>query len=144
MPMCRSTVAILLFAPGFRSLLVTSFSTARTTPSLHLIPIAVPPFSTALAAYSTCRPVKVSCQSSTRRRPRSGRYHTWKFLPSGEKTEFERSYPVPIDVWTVKRLAFPGSQGHLARPTNHGDQVVLRSVRRQRGNTLSTVGIETR
>lgn len=24
---------------------------------------------------------------------------TWKFLPSGEKTEFERSYPVPIDVY---------------------------------------------
>jgi hypothetical protein len=24
---------------------------------------------------------------------------TWKFRPSGEKTEFERSYPVPIDVY---------------------------------------------
>lgn len=29
------------------------FSTASTTPSLHLIPMAVPPFSTALTAYST-------------------------------------------------------------------------------------------
>lgn len=53
MPMFRSTVAILLFAPGFNNLLVINFSTARTTPSLHLIPIAVPPFSTALTAYST-------------------------------------------------------------------------------------------
>lgn len=40
-PACVSIVAILLFAPGTRSLLVTSFSTARMTPSLHLIPIAV-------------------------------------------------------------------------------------------------------
>ena len=68
MPTFRSTVAIRLFAPGLSNLLVTSFSTARTTPSLHLIPIEVPPFSTALVAYST-----------------------WKFRPSGEKTEFERS-----------------------------------------------------
>lgn len=30
------------------------FSTAKTTPSLHRMPIAVPPFSTALTAYSTC------------------------------------------------------------------------------------------
>lgn len=30
------------------------FSTARTTPSLHLIPMDVPPFSTAFTAYSTC------------------------------------------------------------------------------------------
>ena len=51
--MFLSTVAILLFAPAFSSLLVTSFSSARTTPSLHLIPTAVPPFSTALTAYST-------------------------------------------------------------------------------------------
>lgn len=73
--MCLSIVAIRLFAPGFNSLLVIIFSTASTTPSLHLIPIDVPPFSTALAAYST-----------------------WKFRPSGEKTELVRSYPVPIDV----------------------------------------------
>lgn len=53
-PIFLSTVAILLFALGFNSLLVTSFSSARTTPSLHRIPIAVPPFSTALTAYSTC------------------------------------------------------------------------------------------
>jgi hypothetical protein len=53
MPMLRSTVAILLFAPGLSSLLVTSFSRASTTPSLHFMPTAVPPFSTALTAYST-------------------------------------------------------------------------------------------
>ena len=58
-PMFLSTVAIRLFALGFNSLLVTSFSRARTTPSLHLMPIAVPPFSTALTAYSTCG--DVSC-----------------------------------------------------------------------------------
>jgi len=52
-PMFRSTVAIRLFAPVLSSLLVMSFSNASTTPSLHLMPIAVPPFSTALAAYST-------------------------------------------------------------------------------------------
>lgn len=55
MPMLRSTVAILLLAPGFSSLLLTIFSTASTTPSLHLIPMEVPPFSTALMAYSTCQ-----------------------------------------------------------------------------------------
>jgi hypothetical protein len=64
-PICLSIVAIRLLAFGLRSLLVTSFSIARTTPSLHLIPIDVPPFSTAFTAYST-----------------------WKFRPSGEKTEF--------------------------------------------------------
>ena len=31
------------------------FSMAKTTPSLHRMPIAVPPFSTAFTAYSTCR-----------------------------------------------------------------------------------------
>jgi len=67
-PIFRSTVAMRLFAPGFNSLLETSFSRASTTPSLHRIPIAVPPFSTALTAYST-----------------------WKLRPSGEKTEFVRS-----------------------------------------------------
>lgn len=51
--MFRSTVAILLFASFFWSLEVTSFSMASTTPSLHRMPIAVPPFSTALCAYST-------------------------------------------------------------------------------------------
>jgi hypothetical protein len=51
--MFLSTVAIRLFALGLRSLLDTSFSRARTTPSLHRIPIAVPPFSTAFRAYST-------------------------------------------------------------------------------------------
>jgi hypothetical protein len=58
-PMFLSTVAILLLAPALRSLLVTSFSRAMTTPSLHLMPTAVPPFSTALTAYSTyswCEP----------------------------------------------------------------------------------------
>lgn len=53
MPMFRSTVDIRLFAPALSSLLVTSFSRASTTPSLHRIPMAVPPFSTALTAYST-------------------------------------------------------------------------------------------
>ena len=53
MPMFLSTVAILLFAPGLSNLLVMSFSRASTTPSLHLIPTAVPPFSTAFTAYST-------------------------------------------------------------------------------------------
>lgn len=67
-PAFLSTVAIRLFASFFSSLLVTSFSRARTTPSLHLIPMAVPPFSTAFTAYST-----------------------WKLRPSGEKTELERS-----------------------------------------------------
>jgi hypothetical protein len=52
-PMFLSTVAILLFAPDLSSLLVTSFSKAMTTPSLHLMPTAVPPFSTAFTAYST-------------------------------------------------------------------------------------------
>src|SRR4051794_20251687 len=51
MPMFLSTVAILLFAFGLSSLLVTSFSNASTTPSLHRIPTAVPPFSTAFTAY---------------------------------------------------------------------------------------------
>lgn len=64
-PICLSIVAIRLFALGLSSLLVMSFSVARTTPSLHFIPIDVPPFSTAFTAYST-----------------------WKFRPSGEKTEF--------------------------------------------------------
>lgn len=67
-PIFRSTVAIRLFASFLSSLLVTSFSNASTTPSLHRIPIAVPPFSTAFTAYST-----------------------WKLRPSGEKTELERS-----------------------------------------------------
>jgi len=40
-PMCLSTVCIRRFAPGRRSLDVTSFSTARTTPSFTRIPIAV-------------------------------------------------------------------------------------------------------
>lgn len=53
MPTFRSTVTIRLFAPGLSSLLVMSFSRASTTPSLHRIPMAVPPFSTAFTAYST-------------------------------------------------------------------------------------------
>lgn len=53
MPKLRSMDAIRLFAPDFRSLLVTIFSIARMTPFRHRIPIAVPPFSTALDAYST-------------------------------------------------------------------------------------------
>jgi hypothetical protein len=67
-PICLSIVAMRLLAPGFSSLLEMTFSTARTTPSLHRMPMEVPPFSTALTAYST-----------------------WKFRPSGEKTEFVRS-----------------------------------------------------
>jgi len=39
--MCRSTVCIRRLAPGRRSFEVTSFSTARTTPSFTRIPIAV-------------------------------------------------------------------------------------------------------
>jgi len=58
-----------------------TFSTASTTPSLQRIPIDVPPFSTALTAYST-----------------------WKFRPSGENTEFVRSYPVPIEVYRSGQL----------------------------------------
>jgi hypothetical protein len=57
-----------LLALGLSSLDVTSFSTASTTPSLHRMPIEVPPFSTALTAYST-----------------------WKLRPSGEKMELARS-----------------------------------------------------
>jgi hypothetical protein len=40
-----------------------TFSTATTTPSLHLIPIAVPLFSTAFCAYSTwnIRPSGLNC-----------------------------------------------------------------------------------
>lgn len=67
-PIFLSTVAIRLLASFFSSLLVTIFSNASTTPSLHLMPTAVPPFSTAFVAYST-----------------------WKLRPSGEKTELERS-----------------------------------------------------
>lgn len=89
-PILRSTVAILLFAPGFRSLLVMIFSTARTTPSLHLIPIDVPAFSTALTAYSTYNAQQELVSRGVQEVVREGRF-TWKFLPSGEKTEFERS-----------------------------------------------------
>jgi len=52
-PIWLSTLAILLLLPGTNSLLPINFSTARTTPSLQRIPIAVPPFSTAFVAYST-------------------------------------------------------------------------------------------
>lgn len=82
-PIFRSTVAIRLFASFFMSLLETSFSRASTTPSLHRMPTAVPPFSTALTAYST-----------------------WKLRPSGEKTELVRSYPVPIDVYGQRSSQF--------------------------------------
>lgn len=68
MPIFSSTVMMRLFASFFNSLDVTSFSNARTTPSLHLMPTDVPPFSTAFTAYST-----------------------WKLRPSGEKMEFDRS-----------------------------------------------------
>ena len=67
-PRCLSTVAMRLFAPGLRSLDATTFSTASTTPSLHRMPTEVPPFSTALTAYSA-----------------------WKLRPSGEKMELARS-----------------------------------------------------
>jgi hypothetical protein len=59
-PACRSTVAILLLAPGTSSFDWTSFSTARTTPSLHRRPITVPALSTALFAYSTCHKARMS------------------------------------------------------------------------------------
>ena len=68
-------VWIFLFFPGTKSFEVINFSTPKTTPSLHLSPTEVAPFSTALTAYST-----------------------WKFLPSGEKTLLDKSYPVPIEV----------------------------------------------
>lgn len=67
-PALRSTVAILLLAPGLRSFEEMIFSEARTMPCLVRIPIHVPPFSTAFTAYST-----------------------WKLRPSGEKTELDRS-----------------------------------------------------
>ena len=60
-PILRSTVAILRFAPAFSSLLVIIFSVASTMPSLHLMPIQVPPFSTALTAYSTFK--DISCHN---------------------------------------------------------------------------------
>jgi hypothetical protein len=84
MPMLRSTVAIRLFAPALSSLLETIFSRASTMPSLHRMPMAVPPFSTALTAYSTCRgqPSAVRVSEGSR---------TWKLRPSGEKTELFRS-----------------------------------------------------
>ncbi len=55
-------------ALGFSSFDVTIFSTASTTPSRHRMPSDVPPFSTALIAYSA-----------------------WKLRPSGEKIELARS-----------------------------------------------------
>lgn len=39
--MCRSTDPILLFTRGLSSLLVTTFSRARITPSSHFIPMQV-------------------------------------------------------------------------------------------------------
>lgn len=47
----------------------------------------VPPFSTALAAYST-----------------------WKFLPSGENTLFDKSYPVPTEVYGGELVGDLGKQ----------------------------------
>jgi hypothetical protein len=67
-PAFRSTVAIRLLAPGLSSLEEMIFSQASTTPCLVLMPMQVPPFSTALTAYST-----------------------WKLRPSGEKTELDKS-----------------------------------------------------
>ena len=67
-PRFLSTVAMRLLAPGLSSFEVMTFSTARTTPSLQRMPTDVPPFSTALTAYST-----------------------WKLRPSGEKMELARS-----------------------------------------------------
>ena len=77
-PAFLSTDAILLFAPGFSSLEEMIFSQARTTPCFVRMPIHVPPFSTAFTAYST-----------------------WKLRPSGEKTELDKSYPVPMEVWLL-------------------------------------------
>lgn len=74
-PWPSSTLWILRLLVGRSILFRTGFSTARTTPSRHLRPRAVPPFSTALEAYST-----------------------WKMRPSGEKVEEERSYPLPADM----------------------------------------------
>ena len=67
-PAFRSTVAIRLLAPGLSSFEEMIFSQARTTPCFVRMPMQVPPFSTALTAYST-----------------------WKLRPSGEKTEFDKS-----------------------------------------------------
>lgn len=67
--MCLSMLKIRLLAPGSYNLDVTSFSTAKTTPSFPLRPITVPEFSTALAAYST-----------------------WNTRPSGENCEADKSY----------------------------------------------------
>lgn len=52
-PAFLSRVAILLLAPGFCSLDEMIFSHANTTPCFVRIPMQVPPFSTALTAYST-------------------------------------------------------------------------------------------
>ena len=68
MPELLSTVDIRLLEPGFSSFEVMIFSQARTTPCFVRMPMQVPPLSTAFTAYST-----------------------WKFRPSGEKTELERS-----------------------------------------------------
>ena len=102
-----------LFAPAFKSLLVMTFSTASTTPSLQRIPMDVPPFSTALTAYST-----------------------WKFRPSGEKTEFVRSYPVPIEVYKV--VSYYGhEQTNEDSGAYHDVKIVRRSFGRFKLRELS-------
>ena len=52
-PAFLSTAAILLLVPVFRSLDEMIFSQASTTPYFVRMPMQVPPFSTALTAYST-------------------------------------------------------------------------------------------
>ena len=52
MPDCLSIVKTRRFEPSTSIFDSLGFSTPITTPSLHLMPTAVPLFSTALAAYS--------------------------------------------------------------------------------------------
>lgn len=52
-PTCLSIPKVRLFDPDTSILDTCGFSTTKTIPSLHFIPIAVPLDSTAFAAYST-------------------------------------------------------------------------------------------
>ena len=90
-PVCLSTVKMRRFDPSTISFESFCFSTPITTPSTHLMPMAVPELSTALVAYST-----------------------WKTRPSGEKVVVDWSYPVPIDDMARRGL------GGGARPLLEG------------------------
>ena len=67
-PACADTVATRRLLDGRSIFDSMTFSTPRTTPSLHFMPTTVPAFSTALVAYST-----------------------WKMRPSGLNVVGERS-----------------------------------------------------